>query len=1130
MGQDNYKFRYEAYKNNTFDLDVVEKSLIESKMSGYQYLREFQLISTGYKRFDFDMQEIYRTPNINHVISLVPRRWVFFIEHEFINVGKRLAFKRSEFYEKDISYDDIIKRPDLFDSTFLVFINGKLYTKGVKVLCKEDKTYIIFLCRETPSPEGFSMAEMKDFIENNARVSIYFIPNVGIKTISTNAYRVRTQNSRVGIPVRTLGLTDYVDYNNSLTYIRPSGEIASIPSSSNIVDNGLYIDEMAINEIISFYPNNTSIDIQLIPLRNLLGQIEIEKGNKWFEIPMQDYPVAIENCLVMDENGLFVHDAKIEHYYPNIYSIENVDDIIANKKLFIYVFYFESKVDKLKHLDMLAAYHKYVPDYLEKYKDGTVPNIVKNFVPQIVDYSIKDYRAGLACNESVTEVYIKNSDDKIHKITIKNMNLITEPYDGDDKNDSPRYFKVRDMKSMQMYKIGMENGLLYTEPINVRTDDKDIVYVYDDIAQSHTHLSTESNVLSLFEWIHYSDHFKYKIIKMREFIRADANNFRRYLRNLGLGNNYYYVDVSKIDLSQRIRRDNIDTKLDYRSFNKDMYMFVFRNDFRGMYDELIIHIDGIRYDREVQVYKANMLDYVYIPCELIKPDTVLEIEKVTDVNKDIHFRSHSKANIVKLDISEFAVRNKTLFNDLFVVDKLTGEYLDPSAYQVILPVKFHMDDMESDIVLDYIITESDAGYYQLAILDKGLIEIYVDEDAEDPENAFFLSLQSDDHNFYQFDLDNKVAKFNKVDAINGFLTNKVRSMNDKNLIYQFKMIDGAIKIEISEDDGTGKQLAEGGLNIFELDEVFLPCPRELKIKILDKEYLNRDLVLHIKKNHNIQYLENDVLDVDAADIEMFRPIPFKTISKRDPRYFRVYQNGKLIPRHLGIVNFPEYEITGDGELYPGFLREPGVDYNIAIECMPYMMKQVCYLKNIPGDKVVNLKGLIDKPFDFKWYDIYINGRKLVKKDVEIISANLIRILKTDSLKNLEIIENSRDKEYFGGFENGIYDILDDIYEQDKDFSDNLNDAVANDGNVNDTEEGVINTPVSPLDFIIRVFHDFLINSFGFINPDELQLTRENVKQFSLLLDENEPFKLAFDEMGANRLDEERFAMNINPDE
>ena len=77
MSQDEYRFRYEAYKNNTFDLDVVEKSLNESKMSAYQYLRDFQLISTGYKRFDFNMQEIYRTYNVNHKIVMVPRRWVF---------------------------------------------------------------------------------------------------------------------------------------------------------------------------------------------------------------------------------------------------------------------------------------------------------------------------------------------------------------------------------------------------------------------------------------------------------------------------------------------------------------------------------------------------------------------------------------------------------------------------------------------------------------------------------------------------------------------------------------------------------------------------------------------------------------------------------------------------------------------------------------------------------------------------------------------------------------------------------------------------------------------------------------------------------------------------------------------
>ena len=144
MDIENYNFRYNAYKNNTFNLKVVEETLDESKMSAYQYLRQFQLDSTGYKRFDFGMQDIYRTNNVNHKVIYVPRRWLFYIEHDFINVGKRLAYKRSDVYEKDLSYDDIIARTNLFDSTFLVFINGTLYTKGIKLLSKEDKTYIVF--------------------------------------------------------------------------------------------------------------------------------------------------------------------------------------------------------------------------------------------------------------------------------------------------------------------------------------------------------------------------------------------------------------------------------------------------------------------------------------------------------------------------------------------------------------------------------------------------------------------------------------------------------------------------------------------------------------------------------------------------------------------------------------------------------------------------------------------------------------------------------------------------------------------------------------------------------------------------------------------------------------------------
>jgi hypothetical protein len=1158
MDMDRYQFRYNAYKNNTFDLDIVEKSIEESKMSAFQYLRKFQLDSTGYKRFDFRMREIYRTNKVNHTYTLVPRKWVFYLEHEFINVGKRLAYKRSELYEKELSFDVIKDRPDLFDSTFLVFIDGVLYLRGIQILCKEDKTYLVINCKEEPSKDGIAISDMRRFLENDVNVTIYFIPNIGIKNISTNAYRIRTLNNSTGIPLRTLNLPEYINYTNSLIYMNHVNSVESIATSGEITDTGLYINSDDVNDMIRNNPNNTATDITLIPLRNLLDRIPIQKGNKWFEIPMQDYPVAVENCLVTDISGRFIHDAKINHYYPNIYSIENIDEIIEVTDLYVYVFYYDNKFNQLKHLNMLASYHKYVPDYLERYKNGTINPMVKDFDPTIVDYTIKDYQK-------------------------------SEEYD---------------------------------------------------------------------------DHFRYKIAKMKEFIKADPNNFKRYLRNLGLGNRYYYVDVSKIDLSLRKRKDNTDTKLDHVEFEEDMYMFIFRNDFRGMYDKIIIHVDGTRYQERIQVFRTDMLDYVYIPCELINADTVLEIEKVTDVKKEIPFRANNVTDILKINIGDFAVRNKTLYNDLFIVDKTTNKYVPPEAYQIILPVKFHMDDIESDIILDYIITETDDGYYQLSILDHGVLEIYTDDEMETAENAFFLSMQSNDNNFYQFDMSNNNANFNKVDFVNGYVTNKVRSM-DKKMVYQFKMVDGLIKIEISEDDGTGKTFAEGGLNLVDINDVFIPCTKELKIRILDENYIGKDLSLYIKKHHNYEIIEDDLLmedviiyDVDGvprkvpilrdqvrsrfyntvhecpgvcfinddgqifkagilkgrlqlspveeAEIDMdntiifkdlytedfnnksiyriylnennrlqteqcttevevseelhikdengfyfilmtyngrlataplnwdrdpgldFFPIVFKTTSKNDYRYFRIYQNGRLIPRHISSIHFPEYSIVSDVELRLGFRRMLGVHYNIAVECMPYMMKQVCYLEDIPRDKVINLKGKIDKPFDFKWYDIYVNGKKLVKKDVEIVSANIIKILKTDSLHGLEIIENSRDKEYFGGFD-VIRDIIDDLFETDKDFADNLNGSVADNENLKDDEMSHIGAIIDPLDYIVRQLYEFLIQSFGMINPDYLQLSESEIDRYGRLMDESGPMILGFDIYGENREGEEKDILPINPD-
>ena len=1128
MDFDNYKFRYDAYKNNTFDLDVLEKTLDESKMSGYQYLRQFQLESTGYKRFDFNMQDIYRTNNVNHNLSLVPARWVFFVDYEFINVGKRLAYKRSSLYEKDISFNDIIKRPDLFDSTFLVFIDGKLYTRGVKILCKEDKTYMIFFCKENISPDGFGSKEIREYIERNVKVSIYFIPNIGIKNIPTNAYRLRTLNKDNGLPLRNLALTDYVDYSSSLAYINHVNGIYSIPANIAFNDKGLVVDDDSIEKIMEYDPNNTAINLQLIPLRNLLCRIEVN-NSKWFEIPMQDYPVAIENCIVMDEDMNFLHNAVITHYYPNIYSIENIDNVIKSKKIFIYVFYFENKVNKIKHLDMLAAYHKYVPDYLERYADGTIPDRIKNFDPRVVDYSIKNYKKRLLRKDGTIDrepiVYIKDENNIVYKIYMYDDDLYSEIYEGNDKNDAPQYYYVFDTVTSTQYKLFLSNGSICTDISDEKVNQPDEVYLYEPVEKSHNTLEVEHGVLSLYDFVCYKDHFKYKIIKMREFIKADVNNFRRYLYNLNIGNNYYYVDVSKIDLSLRKRTNNKDTGLRHAEFKKEMYMFVFRNDFERMYDDIIVHVDGIRYEDDILLYRTTRLDYIYIPCELVNKNSMLEIEKITETKKAIQFKSQRTSDIIKINVGEPSYRNKILYNDLFVVDKITGEYLKPESYQLIFPVKFHMDDIESDIVLDYIITENTNGYLEMAILEHGLIEIYDNEDILNHDNASLLSVQNNKNEFFQFDIkDNKVS-FNKVESVNDYVINKLRSMTDKNLVYQFKMDKGSIKIEISEDDGNGKTLAEGGLNLYDNSNIFIQCPKEIKIKITDEKYLNRDLLLYVKKDHDLHFINN--IPINNSDDYIFDPITIRNVdSKKDISYFRIYRNGRLIPRHMFTFDNITYNLADSMNMILKFVKEQGQEYDFLVEIMPYRMKQVYYTDNISTDKIINLKGKIDKPFDFKWYDLYLNGKKVVRKDIEIISANIIKILKSESLRHLEIIEHSRDTEYFGNINEVIYDIIDDLYEEDEVFADNLNNSVTDDDLV-DKEDPIIGQELSGLDIILKLFYDFLSDSFNFINPDNLQLSREVIQRFDPLTSEEQPMILGLDAYGENKSN--HLLLHINPD-
>ena len=84
-------------------------------------------------------------------------------------------------------------------------------------------------------------------------------------------------------------------------------------------------------------------------------------------------------------------------------------------------------------------------------------------------------------------------------------------------------------------------------------------------------------------------------------------------------------------------------------------------------------------------------------------------------------------------------------------------------------------------------------------------------------------------------------------------------------------------------------------------------------------------------------------------------------------------------------------------------------------------------------------------------------------------------------------------------------------------------------NLKDDELPITGVIINPLDYVVRQLYDYLLQAFGMINPDYLQLSENDVKRFKDLMDENGPLILGFDVYGENREDDEKTVLPINPD-
>lgn len=333
-------------------------------------------------------------------------------------------------------------------------------------------------------------------------------------------------------------------------------------------------------------------------------------------------------------------------------------------------------------------------------------------------------------------------------------------------------------------------------------------------------------------------------------------------------------------------------------------------------------------------------------------------------------------------------------------------------------------------------------------------------------------------------------------------------------------------IRISDDESkTGKfiftkpkdipRVYVNNLHIYNTD-TFEYVPSEAYTITIKDKYTGEDIVVTNKSRASI----SDVAEINIID-DNYIGQPMSVAVKTYPRFYcnddatellyvnvyndvevgrdliRPFVDGLFLTPHLFITDY-DTETSG---LYNGTLKvvvnTDLSNSDFMVDIMPSAMKMEYNKRGIFCDEIgfVDTGDSLSLPIDLKWYDIYVNGRKLNKSNIEIISPNKFFIKEIDSRKNIEIwLRGDAPLEFkFNQYDETIDDELFDdekLREIIRDSKDLLEDSLA------DIYDEIVINFLAELDDFIDTFL-----RYSFINPNEQQLDEDVKFKYPDLFDE-----------------------------
>lgn len=1125
------EFLTEAITNGTFDVDATEKALRKSLDNSFSYLYRLQRNLVQYEEFHFTTRNEVTTPDYGDLYLDQYERVCMNVNASLVPTQEKEMYKRSKYYQKEITIMEFQKERTLFHRKPVVIIDNQVLKNFSFTI--HDGYFTIIL----PFDRNFLYEKKWDstiqnlnetfgnYAYKNHTIDVQIIMNADVIDLKTNPSMLKKnsydQNSydRILYSYITSLVPNYSireDGSYFAVLYDDKSELGSFLQDVEIDERGDFLinwDENAIQRLneggtitvrFIFYRylkkyygwKHMDVGVRQFPTEELSSEIALlYNGDKWYDMPIPTENLLVMKCthnLLTDERTWGCFDNKdVIIKYPNLYHIEKGVSLIDIYH--IYYFYFPGYDLHYEH--QYWWFYKYLYLKFAKPEGITLEEAVNRLYFEEIDL----YRAfdiELSDIDPTQTYEYQIYDMEIQDELIENR---WHPYVGSDAIiTTPENPIIPHLKNVQWPNTSL-NLIGYNETVILRfkkvfdmiINANIVEYRYDEI----DYLKNYQDTLTPLE---------YKVMKLKSFIKDDMRCFHDYLRVQDKTVIQYHLVIHQKEMEKRIRRV---TDVHQEELSEPMYLFTFEKLHPRDDMSCRIFIDGFLCSDFVHE-THGFSDFVYVPIRLLPDNSDVDIEiyptfikkytctfsSMDDVSY-VEFPSDKDIAPTLSDLvlyneeSDYEVYPHSDFEFTILSDKYNYKTSDEEEMVYVLNEGYRYSESiwYNTYTNEYYVMYSDGkvkhfnpdgtsnGFIDRSELPAGLI------------NIVHAGLKENRNKGYYNGSGEHFTSEGQPDPANNISVSMLNKLIVDGTVSSIKVLPTDNKCIVEEDkDYIGYRKVISGSSILNPDNKGVNVPKiaKLQIRLLNDELVGKPISIKVEKDSAYIYKCYKETEYPVINLNVINPYV-------GDEYIRMFRNGRLISkkRYALVTNLENPRIQVLDKITPG--------EKLFLDVLPYRNRLVRYISKLDSN-IIDLRGYIDKPFDIKFYDVYLNGRRLCEKNIYPLSGWSIMLCGIHSIYNLEIYEKDRDWEYYACDFGDYYtfgDLIDEPF-MEEDIRKELIDSMYPECPENDNEEDrqPYDSSVTMDAIILEMFYYDRLLPLGLATADSSGWDKEDIQK------------------------------------